>query len=235
VWWQLVAAWLYLTPLWAVLTAWLGEDAKAAPVPDAPLESDEGGPWRALFRRDKPPAPESTRTAPRWTPELLRVAMCATGIVFLEALSENMVDLWIPLILLVWAFALAAEVVERGVDAMLARAGQFVKRAVAVVLVFHYVCLAWIFFRAPTFDGALGVLRQLGTAETDHANVVPMLSLALVTGFVCHFFPDRSFRWLRDRFCALPPPAQGFVLAACALVLQQLAHTKIVPFIYFQF
>ena len=57
----------------------------------------------------------------------------------------------------------------------------------------------------------------------------------LVAGFVTHFFADGGYRWLRDRFCALPPPAQGLVLAGCGLVLRELAHTKIVPFIYFQF
>ncbi len=235
VWWQLVAAWLYLTPLWAALTAWLGADppvvAGAAPA----LESDEGGPWRTLFRRSKTLADEPVRQPARWTPELLRMAMCAAAIGFVAALGYAESWTWIPMILLVWGLAIAADVVERGVRETLAQLEPLVRRAIAVVLVFHYVCLAWIFFRAPTFDAALGVLRQLATLETDHANVIPMLSLALVTGFVCHYFPDTAFRWLRDRFCALPPPAQGAILCLAALLLRELSHTKIVPFIYFQF
>ena len=79
------------------------------------------------------------------------------------------------------------------------------------------------------------MLRQIAAAELDHANLVPIVTVALAVGFLCHFFPDGSFRWLRDRFCALPPPVQGLVLAAAALVLRELSHTKIVPFIYFQF
>ena len=234
-WWQLVAGWLYLTPLWAALTAWLGADAPDPAVPAPALESDEGGPWRTLFRRSPALADEPARQPARWSPELLRLAMCGATVGFVWALGYAQSWTWIPMIVLVWALALAADVVERGVGATLARLEPLVRRALAVVLVFHYVCLAWIFFRAPTFDAALGVLRQLATLETDHANVVPMLSLALATGFLCHYFPDGTFRWLRERFCQLPPPAQGALLCLAALLMRELAHTKIVPFIYFQF
>ncbi|MEO7730687.1 MAG: hypothetical protein ABIY55_06925, partial [Kofleriaceae bacterium] len=78
-------------------------------------------------------------------------------------------------------------------------------------------------------------LRELATLDTDHANLVPIVTLALAVGFVCHLFPDGSFGWLRRRFVALPPWAQGAILAGSALVLRELGHTKIVPFIYFQF
>ena len=64
---------------------------------------------------------------------------------------------------------------------------------------------------------------------------MPLVTLALVVGFACHLFADGSFGWLRRRFVALPAWAQGVVLAAAALVLRELGHTKIVPFIYFQF
>ena len=112
---------------------------------------------------------------------------------------------------------------------------QALRRALATFLTFHYVCLAWVFFRATSFDNALAILRRLAGAETDHANLVPIVTCALTVGFLCHFFGDGSFRWLRDRFAALPPWAQGTLLAAAALILRELSHTKIVPFIYFQF
>jgi hypothetical protein len=104
-----------------------------------------------------------------------------------------------------------------------------------VVLVFQYVCLAWIFFRATSFDNALAVLRQIARVETDHANVVPIVATALAAGFACHLWGDASLAWLRRRFVALPAWGQGGVLAVAALVLRELGHTKIVPFIYFQF
>ncbi len=211
-WSQLVVLWLCLTPLWAVLTAWLSREPAVRPEPLRPGLAL--GPW---------------------LPELLRLAMCAAGVGFLAALAWAPSWSWIPLLVLAWGLGIAADAVERGARELRARLAGDARRALAVVLTFHYVCLAWIFFRAPTFDTALGVLRQLGLVETDHANLVPIVTTALATGFACHLWGDASFGWLRRRFVALPTWAQGAVLAGVALVLRELGHTKIVPFIYFQF
>jgi D-alanyl-lipoteichoic acid acyltransferase DltB (MBOAT superfamily) len=215
-WTQLVLAWLYLTPLWAVLTAWLGREQPQPAVQSAPQ------PWRALDRN-------------AWIPEALRLGMCASALLFLGALQVWQEWTWIPLAVLTWGLAIAADIVERGGKHLEQRAIAVARRAAAVFLVFHYVCLAWIFFRAKSFDHALGVLRRLAAQEFDHANVVPLLTTALTLGFLCHFFADGSFRWLRERFVSLPAWAQGIVLAAAALVLRELGHAKVVPFIYFQF
>jgi len=174
-----------------------------------------------------------TRAA--WAPEALRLGMCAAGVTFLVALAYWDEVTWIPLAALMWALAIAADIVERNPTNMGAELGVLARRAVSAFLVFQYVCLAWVFFRATSFDNALAVLRRLGALETDHANLVPIVTTALVVGFLCHFFADGSFRWLRERFCALPAWAQGLVLTAVVLVLRELGHTKSVPFIYFQF
>jgi alginate O-acetyltransferase complex protein AlgI len=231
-WPQLVCTWLYLTPLWAVLTAWLSREEPARIAPMV-LVAGEGLPWRALFRRDPDAAGASVRRARR--PELLRLAMCAAGVGFLAALAFGPRWTWIPAIAATWGLGIAADAVERGAAELRARLAIYVRRAVSVVLVFQYVCLAWIFFRATSFDNALGVLRQIAGLETDHANLVPIVTTALATGFACHLFGDASFRWLGRRFVALPAWAQGALLAGVALVLRELGHTKIVPFIYFQF
>jgi D-alanyl-lipoteichoic acid acyltransferase DltB (MBOAT superfamily) len=215
-WTKLVFGWVTLTPLWAIATAWLagertpGEPPRTPPFLDALLGPTTRG------------------------PELLRLLMCAAGAGALAALEWGTSDFALSLAVLAWGLGLAADLVERGTPT-LDQIDAFLRRALAVVLVFHYVCLAWIFFRAETFDGALAVLRQLWAAETDHANVTSLVQIALAVGFIAHFFADGSFRWLRDRFCALPPSAQGLVLAASALVLRELGHAKLVPFIYFQF
>jgi hypothetical protein len=216
-WTHLVIAWLYLTPLWAVLTAWLGRDTPPAPEPRQISQ-----PWRALDRH-------------AWVPEALRLAMCASAVLLLGALLVWEEWTWIPLAILTWGLALAADIVERGGKDLDKRALAVARRALAVFLVFNYVCLAWIFFRAKTFGQALAVLRRLGAWEFDHANLVAIPMTAIAVGFLCHFFADGTFRWLRERFTSLPPYAQGIVLSAVALVLRELAHPKIVPFIYFQF
>jgi alginate O-acetyltransferase complex protein AlgI len=288
VWAQLAAAWLFLTPLWAVLTAWLGREEPPTETA-APVEA-EGMPWRPLWTHA--PAIDETGGSGNWRlAEALRLAMCVAGVLVFVAFQWGERWTWIPSIVMVWLLGFAADVAERGRDTRGRRRGfsiaalivalslfarAFVRtmyvapswawiplvffawiighaaqttslvdfkrrllatlrRTLAVVLVFHYVCLAWIFFRASSFDNALAVLRQLGKFETDSANVGPLVSTALAVGFLAHFFADGSFRWLRDRFVSLHPIFQGAVLAAVALVLRELAQTKIVPFIYFQF
>ncbi len=231
-WEQLVMAWLFITPVWAVLTAWLGRDPPARPAPVEPVAS-EGLPWRALFLRGSIAGP--SKPQPPVAVEVLRLSMFACGIGFLFTLRFGASWTWIPMVLLTWALGAAADLVEHGTRDLWPKIDVAARRGVAIVLVFHYVCLAWIFFRASSFDNALAVLRQIADGSTDHPNLVPIVTTALVAGMACHFFANGSFRWLRDRFVALPMPAQGTVLAAAALVLRELGHHEIVPFIYFQF
>ncbi len=231
-WEQLVFAWLFVTPLWAVLTAWLGRDRPATPTTVEP-PATEGLPWRSLFvARAELPVSGTKRVV---NVELLRLAMVACGVGFFVALRYAESWTWIPLVLVTWLLGIIADGLESGTANLWQRLADAARRAVAVVLVFHYVCLAWIFFRASSFENALAILRQLADGSADHPNLVATVTLALTAGFACHFFAQGSFRWLRYRFVTLPPWGQGLVLAAAALVLRALGHHEIVPFIYFQF
>jgi alginate O-acetyltransferase complex protein AlgI len=233
-WPRLVVLWLALTPLWAVLTAWLSTPQPGSTDGDAPVA--DVLPLRQLFGRAAlgDPAGDPALGRARLA-ELLRLAMCLAGIGFFAALARAPSWTWIPLVGATWALGIAADAVERGGADVRARLAGWVRRALAVVLVFHYVCLAWVFFRATSFDGALAVLRQIALLEADRANLVPIVTLALAAGAASHLFGDGSVRWLRSRFVALPPWGQGAALAAVALVLRELGHARIVPFIYFQF
>jgi D-alanyl-lipoteichoic acid acyltransferase DltB (MBOAT superfamily) len=232
-WTQLVVAWLFVTPLWAVLTAWLGRDPVIVEQPVKPTVVDDGMPYRVLFSFE-PERAEPIRQA-QLAAEILRITMCCVALGLLAALRHAESWTWIPLVLVMWALGVAADIAEAGLHDWEVRLATVARRAVAIVLVFHYVCLAWVFFRATSFDNALAVLRQIADGSTDRANLIPMVTCALVVGFTCHFFADGSFRWLRRRFVGLPAPLQGLVLACAGLVLRELAHHEIVPFIYFQF
>jgi D-alanyl-lipoteichoic acid acyltransferase DltB (MBOAT superfamily) len=110
-----------------------------------------------------------------------------------------------------------------------------VYKAIRVVLTFHYVCLAWIFFRAKTFADAWQILRQLAQRTTFHPNLPPLVLALLATALGSHYVPERAYEELRSRFTALPAPAQGAVLFLVAVVLHEAASTTAVPFVYFQF
>ncbi len=103
------------------------------------------------------------------------------------------------------------------------------------VLTFHYVCLAWVFFRAQNFRQAMTVLKQLAVGGFHTQNLSRTILLCLLAGFATHLLPEREFDRLRDRFVRLPAVAQGVVLFAVALVLREVSSTAVVPFVYFQF
>jgi D-alanyl-lipoteichoic acid acyltransferase DltB (MBOAT superfamily) len=109
------------------------------------------------------------------------------------------------------------------------------RRVVSAVATFHFVCLAWVFFRAPDFHTARVVLARLTTLTTDHANLPPMLLALLGLGLGSHLLPERSFRSIRQTFIEAPAPAQGAVLFAVAVALHEASSAAAVPFIYFQF
>jgi D-alanyl-lipoteichoic acid acyltransferase DltB (MBOAT superfamily) len=108
-------------------------------------------------------------------------------------------------------------------------------RVLAVVTTFHYVCFAWIFFRAPTFAGARLILSELAMRTTFHPNLPPLVLGVLGIGLLAHFTPRSAYEAVRMRFSMLPAPAQGFVLFGVAVLLHEISGTAAVPFVYFQF
>ncbi|HEX7703686.1 MAG TPA: hypothetical protein VF403_23255, partial [Kofleriaceae bacterium] len=163
--------------------------------------------------------------------EALRIGSCIAAVAMIVSLQYAEPIAWIPVTALAWGLSIAADLTANGAPPVWTIVG----RVLAGILTFHYVCFAWIFFRAPSFEAALAVLRQLGTWTPGHANVTPMVQTALAVGLATHLWADGTFRWLRDRFCALPPIAQGALLAVVTLVLRELSHAKLVKFIYFEF
>jgi D-alanyl-lipoteichoic acid acyltransferase DltB (MBOAT superfamily) len=104
-----------------------------------------------------------------------------------------------------------------------------------VVVTFHFVCFAWVFFRSENFDKAWAILRQLsqGTHYVTHLHALPMAVLAC--GLVLHWLPEVWYQRTQQRFIALPAAAQGLALGVVALVLREMSNAEAVPFVYFQF
>ncbi len=103
------------------------------------------------------------------------------------------------------------------------------------VLTFHYVCLAWIFFRAEGFARARMMIRQIFRGGLHAPNLSRGVLAVIALGFVTHLLPDDLYRRARRWFVALPAPAQGGVLFVVALIVKKIASTQVVPFVYFQF
>ena len=105
-----------------------------------------------------------------------------------------------------------------------------------VFLTFHFVCLTWIFFRAPTTEKAMSVISRIASVESlKAANMVPTVMLALAVGYGVHATPT-EWRVKGTRlFSEAPAPVQALVLTVVLFVLKEIATSDVVPFIYFQF
>ena len=116
-----------------------------------------------------------------------------------------------------------------------ARAPSRVGRAMAIVLTFHFVCFAWIFFRAPTFAHARIVLERLASLQGGTTNLPLDVVAVIALGMGLHFLPRRWDEWVREQFVRSPAVAQGVVLAAAAVGIHLAAGARAEPFVYGQF
>ena len=108
-------------------------------------------------------------------------------------------------------------------------------RVLSTFATFHFVLLAWVFFRADSFRSARAVFGELATFTSYHPNLDSRVLLVLAVGLCLHFVPLKLEASLRARFSALPGIAQGLALFAVLLVVRRMASAEAVPFVYFQF
>ena len=109
-----------------------------------------------------------------------------------------------------------------------------------VLFTFHFVMLAWIFFRNRELATSITMLEQIAT------NFHPELLTQLLTGYwqvmalialgyVLHFAPDAVEWRLRRAFVKLPTWTYFVALVLMVVLVMQVKSSDIQPFIYFQF
>jgi D-alanyl-lipoteichoic acid acyltransferase DltB (MBOAT superfamily) len=113
--------------------------------------------------------------------------------------------------------------------------GTVVGRVLATLFTFHYVCFAWVFFRAPTFGHAKVVLARIATGGLGTTNLPVKAVVLIAIGLVLHFVPKKLDLRVRDLFVRAPIPVQGVLLAAAAVAVHVATGVKPEPFIYGQF
>jgi D-alanyl-lipoteichoic acid acyltransferase DltB (MBOAT superfamily) len=103
------------------------------------------------------------------------------------------------------------------------------------LVTFHSVCFAWIFFRAPNLDSAIGILRGLGTLTFSFGNVAPGFAAVLVIAAIFHSLPESLFTRASTLAGRAPFWVQGLAMAALILLIQTLAGRGSAPFVYGNF
>jgi alginate O-acetyltransferase complex protein AlgI len=108
-------------------------------------------------------------------------------------------------------------------------------RYVNIVLTFHFVTFAWVFFRAPSFEVASAVLGRMGSLTVSFANVPRAMWMILAIAVLGHYVPKKWYEGGMNLFARAPFYAQAAALAALGLGLQYVARTGAAPFIYTNF
>jgi len=105
----------------------------------------------------------------------------------------------------------------------------------SIILTFHYVTFAWIFFRAPSFDIALAILGRIASLTVSFANISGPLALVLLMAAIAHYVRKKWYDWSLAQYIRAPFYAQAAVLAMLELGLQNAGQSGAAPFIYSKF
>jgi D-alanyl-lipoteichoic acid acyltransferase DltB (MBOAT superfamily) len=104
-----------------------------------------------------------------------------------------------------------------------------------ILLTFHFVVFAWIFFRAPNVATALDYLKQIASGTASFGNIAPGFVLVLIIAVLAHFVPKKAYDFSVDLFSRTPAVAQAALLAALVLAVRYIAGTGATPFVYSRF
>jgi alginate O-acetyltransferase complex protein AlgI len=115
-----------------------------------------------------------------------------------------------------------------------------VNHVIGVIVTFHIVCLAWIFFRAPSYKDAIDMINQIlfyfnGAVFFQFVQAYPIIVLMMVTGFILHFTPKSMEEKAEHFIQKLPLVGKALVLVVVIWLVIQVKSSDIQPFIYFQF
>ena len=103
------------------------------------------------------------------------------------------------------------------------------------MLVFHFVCLTWIFFRAADLDLALEMLNQLTQGTSTIQQMTPFTLTLIILGLAGQFVPQK-WEFAVERVLAhCSIITQSLILIIALGLLGSLAPEGVAPFIYFQF
>jgi D-alanyl-lipoteichoic acid acyltransferase DltB (MBOAT superfamily) len=108
-------------------------------------------------------------------------------------------------------------------------------RAAAIVVTFHFVCLTWIFFRAPDFGRALDYLAGFGRITQPAMLTTPLILTLLALMAIVQFLPRDRVERAEGIAIRLPLAVQGVLLGLAIVLIDAMGPEGVAPFIYFQF
>ncbi len=114
------------------------------------------------------------------------------------------------------------------------------RKALAIIITFHFVCFAWIFFRNNTFAASGIMLHQILTDFHPELLINVLSSYRYVLGlmlfgYVSHYLPDAWQTRIIVHLSKANLITYSFILVCVIYLIIQIKSSEIQPFIYFQF
>ncbi|MBC7382242.1 MAG: MBOAT family protein [Bacteroidia bacterium] len=113
-------------------------------------------------------------------------------------------------------------------------------RKTGIFFTFHFVCFAWIFFKANTIPDALKIISQI-TTNFDMASAAVLYEnykyvlWIMAFGYVIHFLPDQIESRINPYLSKLSPLQYAVLLTAFIWILIQVKTSEVMMPIYLQF
>jgi alginate O-acetyltransferase complex protein AlgI len=108
-------------------------------------------------------------------------------------------------------------------------------RILGTVLVFHFVCLTWVFFNAENFSVAWEYLAALGNTHIATKLTDGFVASILLIGAAGQFLPENLMDRLERGGTKIPLFAQAAALAGVLVIIGAIGPGTMAPFIYFRF
>ena len=110
-----------------------------------------------------------------------------------------------------------------------------IARFLRIFVTGHFVCFAWVFFRAPNFPAAMSILERIASLTFSTANISGAFALILFLAVLFQFAPKKSYEFSLRIYTSSPAIVQAAALALLVLAIQYVAATGSTPFIYTKF
>ncbi|MDR2766874.1 MAG: hypothetical protein LBB82_00955 [Treponema sp.] len=108
-------------------------------------------------------------------------------------------------------------------------------RFLSAAAVFHFVCFAWIFFRAEDMAASFAVILRIGALD-GKGGLLPLLAWpAMIAGFILQWAGPPAFRQIMLASRRIPWPLFAILCALVAGFILRMGPEGVMPFIYFSY
>lgn len=130
--------------------------------------------------------------------------------------------------------------VEKFINSVVSIPKNRLTRILGILITFHFVCLAWIYFRADNMAVVEAMLTQITTSFhpeilADFIKGYPYVLSLMALGYFLHFIPSRIEIRAQQLVTRSPFVLKVVYFLIIVFIVIQIKSSEIQPFIYFQF